>query len=85
MRKYQIIIKKVALKELKKLPKQEIARISKLIKSLSDEPRPRGCKKLKSYDNLWRVRSGNYRVIYGIEDKILIVEVMEIGDRKDIY
>lgn len=83
---YQIIIKKEALKELKQLPKSAVKGISLSIEELSANPRPEGCKKLKgSKENLWRIRVGNYRVIYLIDDVIRIVNVRNIGHRKDIY
>lgn len=85
MNRYTISFKKSAIKELYKLPKKEIARITELITSLSVNPRPSTCKKLKGYKNLWRIRSGNYRVIYSIQNQILVVEILEIVDRKDAY
>lgn len=85
MSKYEIIFKKSAFKELRSLPNKEVSRITKAISNLSDNPRPTGCKKLKGYTHLWRIRSGNYRVIYSIEDQILVVEILEIVDRKDAY
>lgn len=85
MSNYTIEFKRSAIKELRKLPRKEVVRITELIKLLSDNPRPDGCKKLKGYENLWRIRSGNYRVIYSIEDRILIVEILEIVNRKDAY
>ncbi len=85
MNKYEVGLKKSAIKELRRLPKKDATRVSTLIEELSDNPRPSGCKKLKGYSNLWRVRSGNYRIIYSVEDEILIVEILEIVDRKDAY
>jgi len=85
MRKYKINFKKSAIKELRNLPEKEIKRISILIRNLSYDPRPPGCKKLKAYSNLWRIRSGNYRIIYSIEDQILTIEILEIVNRKDAY
>jgi len=85
MIKYTINFKKSAIKELRSLPVKEIKRISTLIENLSNNPRPFGCKKLRGYDNLWRIRSGNYRIIYSIEDKILTIEILEIINRKDAY
>ena len=85
MNKYKINFKKSALKELHELPNREVIRITTLIASLSNNPRPSRCKKLKGYKDLWRVRSGNYRVIYSIKDQILVVEILEIVNRKDAY
>lgn len=85
MNRYVVNFKKSAAKELYKLPKKEVGRILKLIGNLSTDPRPDGCKKLKAYSDLWRVRSGNYRIIYSIEDHILMIEILEIVHRKDAY
>lgn len=83
---YKVIIKKEALKELKLLPRIVVVDITKSIEQLSDNPRPAGCKKLKgSKEDLWRIRVGNYRVIYLIEDIVRIVNVRKIGHRKDVY
>ncbi len=85
MSEYAIELRRSAAKELKALPKQAAAKLTSAISKLANEPRPSGCKKLKSYDNLWRLRSGNYRVIYSIYDAKLVVEVLEVKDRKEAY
>jgi len=85
MSDFKINFKKSAIKELKKLPNKEIVKLTELIGKLAFNPRPFGCKKLKAYKNLWRIRSGNYRIIYSIEDKVLIIEILKIADRKDVY
>ena len=85
MAKYKVSVKKSAIKELRKLPKSAANRIAKILKGLADDPRPHGCKKLKGFSNYWRIRSGNYRIIYSVEDLILIVEILEVIDRKDAY
>ena len=83
---YQLIIKREALKELKLLPKRISAQIANEIEDLRKEPRPHGCLKLKgASENLWRIRVGDYRVIYLIDDVVRIVNVRSIGNRKDIY
>ncbi len=83
---YIVVIRKQALKELEHLPKKDNQQISKAVDKLSDNPRPDGCKKLKGEsEHMWRIRVGNYRVLYTIEDQIKIVEVRKIGHRKDIY
>jgi mRNA interferase RelE/StbE len=55
-----------------------------LIQALSTNPRPHGCKKLKGRDG-YRIRKGDFRIIYDVYDKLLIIEVIAVGDRKDIY
>lgn len=83
---YRITIRKQALKELEHLPKKDNQQISKVIDGLKDNPRPQGCKKLKGEtEYMWRIRVGNYRVLYTIEDEIKIVEVRKIGHRKNVY
>lgn len=83
--KFKVKLKKSARKELENLPQKELPKILQLILDLEDDPRPYGCKKLKAYDNLWRIRSGNYRIIYTIQDNELIIEVLQIVHRKDAY
>lgn len=83
---YIVTIRKQALKELEHLPKKANQQISKAINDLSINPRPYGCKKLKGESEyIWRIRVGNYRILYTIEDQVKIVEVRKVGDRKDVY
>ena len=83
---YTISFKESANKELQKLPRNAIAKIIPVIERLVNNPRPGGCKKLEgAKENLYRVRVGDYRVIYLIEDTIRVVEIRKIGHRKDIY
>lgn len=85
MPKYQVKIKKSAEKELAALPVHIILQIKGHIFSLADNPFPRGFKKLKGFKTLYRIRSGDYRIIYTIYQNILIIEVLKIGNRKDVY
>ena len=83
---YKIIIRESAFKQLKKIQKPDAKRIESAINALSEIPRPIGFKKLKGfYEDLYRIRIGDYRVIYTIEDKIQVIDVRQIGHRKDIY
>ena len=84
MAKYRIQVKKSAEKELSKIPKKELLKILEKIESLSDNPHPTGSIKLSNQDK-YRVRVGNYRILYKVEDNILTVFVVKIGHRKDIY
>lgn len=81
---YFIEITPSAARDYKKIPQTELTKINKLINSLSQNPRPSGCKKLENR-NAYRVRSGNYRIIYEISDKILTVCVIRIRHRKEVY
>lgn len=85
MKRYNVVLTQTAEKELRRLPSRVIEKIVIVLKSLEENPRPAGCKKLKGYKNLWRIRVGDYRLIYAIEEVIMLVDVREIGHRKDIY
>ncbi len=81
--RYTVEVSDDAEKALEKLPKKDVSLIIKRLESLAEVPRPRGCEKLE--DNDYRVRAGNYRIIYSVEDAKLFVLVIDIGPRKDIY
>ncbi|MEI7586392.1 type II toxin-antitoxin system RelE/ParE family toxin [Runella sp.] len=83
--KYRVIFTKSAERELKKLTNQVIVRLIPVIKNLSDNPRPSGCIKLEGSSNRYRVRVGDYRILYEIEDKIKIVEIVGIRNRREAY
>ncbi|HLG40988.1 MAG TPA: type II toxin-antitoxin system RelE/ParE family toxin [Chitinophagaceae bacterium] len=85
MAAYQVLVSKASRKQLNKLPVFIHNKIIEDIASLSENPRPAGCKKLKGQKNAWRIRIGDYRVIYEIEDEQLRILVIAIGHRKDIY
>ena len=85
MAKYKIFVKASAAKEIEKIStKKDRRRIIKKIRSLSDNPHPRGSVKLSGKDK-YRLRQGNYRIIYSIEDDKLIVHIVKVGHRKDVY
>jgi mRNA interferase RelE/StbE len=81
---YEVFILPRAQKELANLPKHNYARVRDLISTLADNPHPTGCKKLTAREG-WRVRSGDYRVIYEIDEREKRVIVLNVGHRKDIY
>lgn len=85
MSNYQIEITKTAEKQLKSLPLEYKIKLTKSINLLAVEPRPHGSKKLTGYENSYRIRVGNYRIIYDIKDKVLTILILKIGHRKDIY
>ncbi len=82
---YKVEIVKSAIKELARLPKKEAIRITEKISELKENPRPKGCAKLSGSKDEYRIRMGNYRVLYTIQDNILVVKVFKIGNRKDVY
>lgn len=82
---YRLVIASRAKTELEAIPSPTFDAIEKRILALGEDPRPPGCKKLKGNDRTWRIRSGNYRVLYQIDDSAKIVTVIGIGHRKEIY
>jgi len=83
---YKIAIARKAFKELAALPLKVNVQIVEAIDDLKENPRPTGCKKLKGEsEDIWRIRVGDYRILYFVEDTIRIVEIRRIGHRKDVY
>jgi len=82
---YQIIFKPRARRELEKVPNAVGERIAAAIDTLAFEPRPPGCKKLVNQENLWRIRVGDYRIVYQVHDRQLIVLVVRIAHRREVY
>jgi mRNA interferase RelE/StbE len=81
---YSVLIKASAAKELERLPEKPRRQFVRTIRSLADEPRPVGCEKLTGED-LYRIRQGDYRAVYSIEDAALTVLVIRVGNRRDVY
>ena len=82
---YQIEVKPSAAESLASLPKRHQRQIGKRIDQLAKNPRPRGSEKLEGGKDLYRIRSGDYRIIYQIRDDVLFVLVLRIGHRRDVY
>lgn len=85
MEQYKVLIKPSAVKDIEAIPrKKDRQNIILKIKRLSHDPRPPGCQKLSGNDR-YRLRHGQYRIIYAIEDKELVVYVVKVGHRKEVY
>jgi mRNA interferase RelE/StbE len=82
---YVVEVKPSARKELEDLPNNVLARAVQKMESLGDKPRPAGCKKLKGYKDHWRVRVGDWRIVYLIDDDARIVSVTRIAHRREVY
>lgn len=80
---YRIILKKSAVKELEAIPKRDLTKIVERIHSLADEPRPQGVEKLSAQER-YRIRQGDYRIVYSIEDDVLTVCVVKVGHRREV-
>lgn len=84
MERYKLIFKKSIAKDLRALPKQDIARILQRFDELQIDPRPAGCEKLSGQER-YRVRQGVYRIIYEVTDRTLIVCIVKVGHRREVY
>ena len=84
MASYELVFKKSVAKDLREFPKAEVKRILQRIRLLADDPRPPGCEKLSGQER-YRLRQGVYRIVYEIDDNVLIVLVVKIGHRKGVY
>jgi mRNA interferase RelE/StbE len=85
VREYTVLFARSARKELQALDRSVAGRILKRIEALRREPRPAGCKKLEGTDNLWRIRVGDWRVVYSVDDVKSVVEVSVIRHRREVY
>lgn len=85
MASYRVEVTKSANKDLRGIDRQWIPKIFAAIESLQTDPRPTGCKKLVGSQHTYRIRVGDYRVIYDIQDDVLVVLVVKIRHRKDVY
>jgi mRNA interferase RelE/StbE len=83
--RYAVNTKPSARRELEDLSDSLIARLLPKIEDLTANPRPSGCRKLRGYKDLWRIRVGNYRVVYIIDDHRKMVTVTRIAHRRDVY
>lgn len=84
MAAYSIFFKESVRKDLASIPKHDLQRIIERIGNLAEDPRPAGCEKLSDQEK-YRVRQGNYRIIYSIQDTELTVWVVKVGHRREVY
>ena len=84
MASYRVSLTRSVLKDLEPIPARDRARIMERIGGLAEDPRPPGCEKLSALER-YRVRVGDYRIVYSIEDAALVVWVVRVGHRRDVY
>lgn len=84
MGKYKLTFKKSVSKDLRSIPQKDVPKILSCIESLTDNPRAEGCIKLSGQEN-YRVRQGSYRIVYEIRDEVLIVNVIKVAHRSNVY
>ena len=84
-RRYEVQLVATARRELLKLPARARTRVGDAIRALGADPRPSGCKKLSGNADYFRIRVGDYRILYEIRDRDILVLVIKIGHRRDVY
>lgn len=85
MAAYRVEIARSAEKQLRKIPRPDQKRLGRAMLALADEPFPRGTRKLTGYDDVYRVRIDRYRILYSVSNARLIVLILKIGHRKEVY
>lgn len=85
MASYSVELTRTAEKQLRRVAKHDRGRVVEAIESLAHKPRPRGARKLQGYDDVYRIRVGQYRIVYEVFDDRVVVMVLKVGHRKDIY
>ena len=81
---YSLVVKKSAERELRAIPKTDLRRITDRLRGLSSNPRPPGSEKLSGHDH-YRIRQGDYRMVYAIDDATRVVTLVKVGHRRDVY
>ncbi len=84
MESYKVLIKKSGAEELAEIPRKDLEKIVRRIRALGQNPRPSGCRKLSGEDR-YRLRQGDYRIVYAVDDSQRIVKIYKIGNRREIY
>ncbi|MBS0183963.1 MAG: type II toxin-antitoxin system RelE/ParE family toxin [Nitrospira sp.] len=85
MEPYSIVITRSAEKELRAIPSGDLKRVVDRIRGLAQQPRPSGCEKLSGESERYRIRQGDYRIVYSIDDTARLVAVVKIGHRREVY
>lgn len=85
MARYSLEVSATAERQIRRLQRSDQIRVLRAIQALAADPRPPGCRKLAGHEDVFRIRVGRYRVLYSVADGRLIVIVLKVGDRKDVY
>jgi mRNA interferase RelE/StbE len=85
MASYKIEVSRTAEKQIRKLAKTDQVRVLRAILDLATAPRPRGCRKLRGYEDVYRIRVGTCRVLYSIDKKKVLIIILKVGKRKGVY
>jgi mRNA interferase RelE/StbE len=84
MARFELRFKASVAKDLRGVPRTDVRRLLRRIEALRDQPRPPGCEKLTGHE-LYRIRQGAYRVVYSVDDVKVVIEVIKVGHRREVY
>jgi mRNA interferase RelE/StbE len=84
MERYRVLLRRSAADELGRIPKKDLVRVIERLRSLENDPRPQGCQKLSALER-YRVRQGDYRIVYAVDDGEKTVDIVKIGHRSEVY
>ena len=85
MASYRIEVSATAEKQIRRLPREDRLRVLRAIRPLATEPTPPGSRKIRGYDDVFRIRVGTYRIIYRVEGRRLLIIILKLGHRREIY
>ena len=85
MATYEVQISRTAERQLGRLDRTTRGRVAAAMFALAENPRPRGCRKLLGYDDVFRVRVGTYRLLYSVSDDAVVIVILKVGHRRDVY
>ena len=85
MARHEIEISRTAERQLRNLQREDQKRVARAMLALADDPYPRGVRKLAGHDDVFRIRTGRYRILYSVSPRALVIVVLRVGHRKDVY
>ena len=85
MARYEVEISRSAEGQLRRLPRTDQVRVVRVMQALAEDPMPRGARKLSGFDDVFRVRAGRYRILYSVSRRTLVIVVLKVGHRRDVY
>lgn len=85
MASYRVEVSATAEKQIRRLEREDQLRVLRAVRDLGVDPRPRGCRKLRGWEDVFRIRVGTFRILYSVEDERVLVIILKVGRRKDIY
>ncbi len=82
---YEVQISRTAERQLARLERTTQQRVAAAMQALAQDPRPRGCRKLQGYEDVYRIRVGRYRLLYSVSDNTVVVVILKVGHRRSVY